>query len=77
LEVHKVMSEISLQIYIDKMMASVPAQEWRVVELTIRKKGDHWEVAEGPDFGPFVILPKQIPTLAKAKEEQHGNKNIA
>ena len=75
MEVHKVMSDISLQGYIDKLMASEP-DEWRVIELTIKKKGDHWEVAEGPTFGPFVILPKQIPILAKANEEQHGNKNI-
>jgi len=69
------MNQVKLQAYIDKMMASVPAQEWRVVELTIRKKGDHWEVAEGPTFGPFLTLPKQIPMLAEAKEERDGKNN--
>jgi hypothetical protein len=68
------MSEISLQRYIDKLMASEP-DEWRVIELTIKKKGDHWEVAEGPTFGPFLTLPKQIPILAKAKEERDGENN--
>jgi len=68
------MSEISLQRYIDKLMASEP-NEWRVIELTIKKKGDHWEVAEGPTFGPFLTLPKQIPMLAEAKEERDGKNN--
>ena len=70
------MSERTLQNYITDLLADTHHGEWRVVELTVKKKGDHWEVAEGPDFGPFVILPKQIPKLAKANEEQHGNKNI-
>tara|TARA_Y100001951_G_scaffold96425_1_gene95140 strand:- start:178 stop:393 length:216 start_codon:yes stop_codon:yes gene_type:complete len=70
------MSERTLQNYITDLLADTPDGEWRVVELTVKKKGDHWEVAEGATFGPFVILPKQIPTLAKAKEERDGNKNI-
>jgi len=70
------MSEISLQRYIDKLMASEP-NEWRVIELTIKKKGDHWEVAEGPTFGPFLTLPKQIPMLAEAKEVKNEDDNVA
>ncbi len=56
------MSEpVTISQFLDDLLVSVPKNKWRVVELTVRKNGDRWEVAYGDAFGPFVLKPKIQP----------------
>jgi len=47
--------------YFQELLKDVPEGQYVVVDLTMKKKGDGFLIAEGDPFGPYVLQPKTIP----------------
>lgn len=46
---------------INEITATLPEQEWRVIEFTVKKIDSGVIFAAGGVFGPHVLLPRQTP----------------
>ena len=42
---------------IQEFLSEVPEGEWKVLQLTIKKKGDNLQIVTGESFGPFIFSP--------------------
>ena len=52
---------MTINEFLDIQLKELSEKEWAVLEVTIRKHGDTWDVATGGEFGPYLQGPRVIP----------------